>query len=91
MTTAILPILTAAVPAHMWGPGYGSGWFFLFPLLWILVIGLFIFFGRRAFWHRHQHSESMGAESVLRERYARGEIDETEYRQRLEVLRTGMK
>jgi putative membrane protein len=24
---------------------------------------------------------------VLRERYARGEIDETEYRQRLEVLR----
>ena len=27
------------------------------------------------------------AESVLRERFARGEIDETEYRQRLEVLR----
>ncbi|MGO3764895.1 SHOCT domain-containing protein [Glutamicibacter arilaitensis] len=32
-----------------------------------------------------------GAESVLRERYARGEIDETEYRQRLEVLRTKLK
>ncbi|BCT75346.1 hypothetical protein SCMU_11880 [Sinomonas cyclohexanicum] len=27
------------------------------------------------------------AEEILRERYARGDIDETEYRQRLEVLR----
>lgn len=91
MTTAILPSLAAVIPAHMWGPGYAPGWFIVFPFLWILVIGLFIFLGRRAFWRRHQHSESMGAESVLRERYARGEIDETEYRQRLEVLRSGMK
>ncbi|WP_138443244.1 SHOCT domain-containing protein [Sinomonas susongensis] len=31
--------------------------------------------------------EGGSAESILRERYARGEIDEAEYRQRLEVLR----
>ncbi|MGO1229414.1 hypothetical protein ACTXM3_14365 [Glutamicibacter arilaitensis] len=28
---------------------------------------------------------------VLRERFVRGEIDDTEYRQRLEVLRTKLK
>jgi putative membrane protein len=39
-------------------------------------------------WRRnHEWATARGGESVLRERYARGEIDETEYRQRLEVLR----
>lgn len=61
--------------------------FLLFPLFWILVIGFFIFFGRRMWRRNHYWAATQGAEGVLRERYARGEIDETEYRQRLEVLR----
>lgn len=81
----------AALAAHTMnhGGGWGPGpWFLLIPLFWIVVIGLFIFLGPRRWrrsreWHQHQ-----GAESVLRERYARGEVDETEYRQRLEVLRS---
>lgn len=90
MTTAILPAL-ASMPAHGWGPGYGHGWFFLFPLFWILLIGFFIFFSRRMYWHHRVQGDPTSAEGVLRERYARGEIDETEYRQRLEVLRANRK
>jgi putative membrane protein len=69
-----------------WGTGF-SPWFLLFPLFWILVIGLLIFFARRTWRRNHEWATARGGESVLRERYARGEIDETEYRQRLEVLR----
>ncbi|MFJ5697936.1 SHOCT domain-containing protein [Arthrobacter sp. NPDC093139] len=39
-------------------------------------------------WRRnHEWATARGGESVLRERYARGEIDESEYRERLQVLR----
>ena len=69
-----------------WGAGF-SPWFLLLPLFWILVIGLLIFFARRTWRRNHEWDTARGGESVLRERYARGEIDETEYRQRLEVLR----
>ena len=57
------------------------------PLVWILV--LFLSFGvlRRTFWRRDQHRfHAASGRSVLAERYARGEIDEQEYRQRLAVL-----
>ena|SRR5213595_3430650 len=79
--------LPADVVAH--GPWAGGFWplFLLIPLFWILVIGFLIFFGRRAWRRNHYWAATQGAEGVLRERYARGEIDETEYRQRLEVLR----
>ncbi|PQZ91640.1 hypothetical protein CQ018_13475 [Arthrobacter sp. MYb227] len=87
MTTTILPALAAAMPAHGWGPGYGPGWFILIPIFWILLIGFFIFFSRRMFWRHRVQGDPHTAEGVLRERFARGEIDETEYLQRLEVLR----
>ncbi|GAB2733944.1 SHOCT domain-containing protein [Arthrobacter bambusae] len=81
----------AQLPADVvHGPGDGFvfwPFFLLIPLFWILVIGFFIFFGRRMWRRNHYWAATQGAESVLRERYARGEIDETEYRQRLEVLR----
>lgn len=90
MTTTILPAL-AAMPAHAWGPGYGPGWFILIPIFWILLIGFFIFFSRRMYWRHRVQGDPASAEGVLRERYARGQIDETEYRQRLEVLRANRK
>ncbi|GAA5196441.1 SHOCT domain-containing protein [Arthrobacter sp. KNU-44] len=81
----------AQLPADVvHGPGDGFvfwPFFLLIPLFWFLVIGCFIFFGRRMWRRNHYWAATQGAESVLRERYARGEIDETEYRQRLEVLR----
>jgi putative membrane protein len=94
MLTSLSTTLGAAaaqLPADLvHGPGGGFVFwpvFLLIPLFWILVIGFFIFFGRRMWRRNHYWAATQGAESVLRERYARGEIDETEYRQRLEVLR----
>jgi putative membrane protein len=80
--------LPAGLAAHgPWDGGGFSPWFLIFPLFWILVIGLFIFFARRTWRRNHEWATARGGESVLRERYARGEIDESEYRERLQVLR----
>ena len=70
-----------------WGPG---PWFLFIPLFWFGMIALFFaFVGRRrrrwAGWDGEGRGTG-GARSVLAERYARGEIDESEYRARLEVL-----
>jgi len=91
---------TLAIAAHVGGPFVGFHWaFLLIPLFWILVIVLiFGVFGRR--WRRNAWQNGYGhhghwaaqavarsAESTLAERFAQGDIDEKEYRARLEVLR----
>ena len=64
------------------------GWFPFFPLFPLLVIGAFVFVSRRFAWRRWGSVGPSGAgESVLAERYARGEIDESEFRHRRDVLR----
>ncbi len=92
----------SAAAFHPWqGGGF---WFVLIPLFWILlIVALFAIFGRRwrrhsgvngygpygygpHAWHAAQAAGS--AESVLAQRYANGDIDEKEYRARLEVLRS---
>ncbi len=76
--------MTALLLASHYGYGHPGLWFPLFPLLFLsLWIAAFVFFGRR--W-RHGGAWHSG-ESVLAERYARGEITEAEYRERREVLR----
>ncbi|QAY74439.1 hypothetical protein ET445_14990 [Agromyces protaetiae] len=100
MSTALA---AAAITAHAgpWaGPwAAGFGWvFFLIPIFWILFfVLLFTFVGRR--WRRAAWSgehpygppwargASASAERTLAERFAKGDIDEVEYRARLEVLR----
>jgi len=64
-----------------WGPG---GWWPIFPIFWLLVLAGVVFFlvRGRGRWRRGQ-----SAEDVLAERYARGEIAEDEYRERLGVLK----
>lgn len=42
MTATFLSVLAAVMPAHVWRPGYGPGWFILIPIFWILMIGFFI-------------------------------------------------
>jgi putative membrane protein len=78
---------------HHFGPGFGFPFFFLIPLVWIIVlvgIGLLIRRGARRRWAL-EGGPSFGphrsAESTLSDRFANGEIDEVEYRSRLEVLR----
>ena len=64
------------------------GWFPFFPLFPLLVVGAFVFVSRRVAWRRWGSVGWSGAgESVLAERYARGEIDESEFRHRRDVLR----
>ena len=79
----------------------GFPWFFvLIPLFWIAVfVALVAIFGRR--WRKHAWNNGYGhpghwggygqaarsAEASLAERFAQGDIDEKEYRARLEVLR----
>ncbi|GAA0415338.1 SHOCT domain-containing protein [Streptomyces luteireticuli] len=80
-----------------WYGNHGGGWGWLamsigMILFWVLVIGalvlLFRSLGRP---HERPHWGSppaASAEQILAERFARGEIDEEEYRLRLEVLRS---
>lgn len=69
------------IAAQHWGNG--GAWFPLFPLLF-LAFWIFVFF---AVGRRWRHSDRRSGESVLAERYAKGEITETEYRERRDVLR----
>ena len=75
-----------AVLAH--GAGWGPGaWWPIFPIFWLLfgvAVLFFIFRGRRS-WGRSSPEQT--AEGVLAERYARGEVSEEEYRERLSVLK----
>jgi putative membrane protein len=99
--TESLVFTALALSAAAFHPWAGGGfWFFLIPLFWILlIVALFAIFGRR--WRHHgPHGYGYGphawhaaqaagsAESVLAQRYANGDIDEKEYRARLEVLRS---
>jgi putative membrane protein len=67
-----------------------AGWFLwpLIPLAWFtffFLIFVFLVRSRRRRWWDGTRS----GESVLAERFARGEIDEAEYRGRRAVLREG--
>ncbi|MFE1663177.1 hypothetical protein [Microbacterium sp. P02] len=89
--------ITTAAAAHFGGPAGFAPWLFLLiPLFWIAVFAiLFAVFGRR--WRRAAAANGGGpggrlspvrrAETTLAERFAQGDIDEVEYRARLEVIR----
>jgi putative membrane protein len=84
----MLPLLAAAPP---YWPGFP--FFFLIPLLWFVVIVtvvLLVSRGARRRWAAGGGpgwSQARSAEQTLGERFANGDIDEREYRARLEVLR----
>ena len=67
---------------------HDGDWFPFFPLIPLFFIGVWVVVIvtlRRRWLGASGHRTG---ESVLAERYARGEIDEGEYRQRRQVLRT---
>lgn len=70
-----------------WGWGHHSWWGALMMIGWWLLIAAVVVLVARAFGHQSGSTSTGGAEQVLGERYARGEIDETEYRTRLAVMK----
>ncbi len=68
-----------------WSFGFGFWW--IFPLfvgsLWLILVGLLIW--RFGWWGRGPHG-SPDAITLLRERFARGDIDAEEYENRRRVL-----
>ena len=88
-TTAAALAAPAAVAAHPYGTGGGPGWWIVFPILWFALFATVVFLiVRRARrggppWAR----AGSGGIDALGERYARGEIDEAEFRHRLAVLK----
>lgn len=59
----------------------------MFPILWLLFLGAVVFFVFRSRRNWMRFDRGRPAEEVLGERYARGEINEDEYRERLDVLK----
>lgn len=86
MSILVSPAAAAVqATAHVWPHGWDGPPFpfFVFPLFWLLLLGgialLLVLGGRRR--------DRAAGERVLAERYAAGEIDDIEYRDRLAVLR----
>ena len=63
----------------LWGGVMMIGW-------WVLVVAVVVIVVR-ALGQQGRSAPISGAEQVLSERYARGEIDEQEFRARLSVLK----
>lgn len=86
-------VTSLAGAALAWGGDRGrwdgaGGWWPIFPILWVaLLVGaavtIAILYARR----NRTGGPTAAAEARLAERYASGEIDESEYRERLRVLR----
>lgn len=66
---------------HMTWGGHGILGGLMMVIFWALIIGL-IFLAVRGFSNRSDTGAGQSAMNVLRERYARGEIDEDEFERR---------
>ena len=74
---------------QMDGMGSGMGMMMVMVLFWVLVIGALVWL---VWWALRGRSDSQrrggeNAESILKERYARGEIDRATYEEMREDLR----
>ena len=73
----------------MW---YGDhmGWWWVMGIGWLLLLGIFVVLGYFLVRHltdaERRRPPRSTAETLLDERFARGEIDEAEYRRRRDVL-----
>lgn len=90
-TAAFTLFATAAMAApggdyygHMWGGGFGMLGGLMMIVFWGAIIAL-IFFAVRWFSEKGRASGT-SAHGILRDRFARGEIDEEEYRKRRAAL-----
>ena len=103
MSTSLIVLAGTAMHPGGPGPGFHLLWLLLIPAFWIAVIVLVVALvgrrWRRRAWSGaspdgHQgppwawrQDGARSAEQTLAERFAQGDIDEVEYRERLGVLR----
>jgi putative membrane protein len=80
----------------MWGPDYGAGgWAMMFGSIVVGVILIALVVLGVAWLVRTQQAsasgarDGMSAQAILDARYARGEIDEADYKQRRQLLAGG--
>lgn len=74
---------------HAWGPGMWIVMILGMIVFWSVVVGGVVLLVRHFGGHRNAAAPvRSSAEDALRERYARGEIDEEEFVKRLAVLKT---
>ncbi|WP_157250325.1 SHOCT domain-containing protein [Nonomuraea typhae] len=75
--------------AHFW-PVFPAFWL----MFWVAVAGLAVWARRTGRWGPPRRTQTVspsptaGAEQILAERYARGEIGDDEYMERMSVLRS---
>ena len=67
--------------------GWWMGWWWIFWIALIVVVLWLVFYAASR--PRNGREARRTPEEILRERYARGEIDSEEYQRRLEILRHG--
>ena len=75
-----------------WCGNHMTGWgWFMMMFFWLIILVLVVFavwsFSQRGGWGALGGPKEDRAETLLRERYARGEIDEENYHRMLEELR----
>lgn len=71
-------IMIYGMGAHGWGMGFGMGWWWL---IGILLVGLVVWLALRSASNANNppQSHSKSPLDILKERYARGEIDKAEF------------
>ncbi len=73
-----------------WGPGAWIAMVFVMLVFWTIIVGTVVAIVRSSRFRDHDHARGRlhDAERILADRFARGEIDADEYRQRSELLRS---
>jgi putative membrane protein len=81
----------AMVVAQMWdgdGDHMNGGWWWVMEIGWLIFLAVVVVLGVLLVRHlTSRPARGSSAEDILAERFARGEIDEDEYRQRRSALR----
>jgi putative membrane protein len=74
-------------PWHMWNDGYGWPHWWIGPLMMVLFVmfcmAMMFFMMRGRMMHRHRSDYAI---DILKERFARGEINQAEYEERRRLL-----
>ncbi|MEW9547259.1 SHOCT domain-containing protein [Nonomuraea sp. NPDC050783] len=88
---------TIALTAPHWGGGFWPVFPAFWGLFWIAAVALAVTAWRRGWWGPRRRtpasatpasgSSTSGAERILAERYARGEMSDDEYFEKMSVLR----